>query len=123
MKKVVLIGLHPDVVDYDKWPMLTPEKLMDALNSEKASLEGEGFEAEVMLVDRGETAEQVVRDALGAKDYDCVVIGAGVRKDDDHFLLFEKLVNVLHELAPNAKIAFNTNPSDTAEAVKRWVSA
>lgn len=122
MKKVVLIGLHPDVVDYDKWPMLTPEKLMGALNAEKASLEEEGFSAEVLLVDRGETAEQVVRDALGATAYDCVVIGAGVRKDDAHFLLFERLVNLLHDLAPDAKIAFNTNPSDTAEAVKRWIS-
>jgi hypothetical protein len=26
-KKVLLIGLHPDVVDYSRWPGLTAEKL------------------------------------------------------------------------------------------------
>ena len=49
------------------------------------------------------------------------MIGAGVRKDDDQFLLFEKLLNLIHELAPNARIAFNSSPNDTVEAVKRWV--
>ncbi len=37
------------------------------------------------------------------------------------FLLFEKLVNVVHEHAPQAKLCFNTKPSDTAEAVRRWL--
>jgi hypothetical protein len=36
-------------------------------------------------------------------------------------LLFEKLVNVVHEQAPHTKIAFNTAPEDTAASVQRWV--
>jgi len=35
--------------------------------------------------------------------------------------LFEKLVNVVHEHAPHAKICFNTKPEDTAEGFLRWV--
>jgi len=35
-------------------------------------------------------------------------------------LLFEKLINLVHEHAPGAKICFNTTPADTAEAVQRW---
>ncbi|WP_417514648.1 hypothetical protein [Minwuia sp.] len=120
-KKVILIGLHPDSVDFDKWPDLSPEKLTRALESERASLESSGFSAEVCLVDRGETAESVVRDKLAQETFDCVIIGAGVRRDDDHFLLFEKLVNLVHSHAPDAAIAFNTNPSDSADAVKRWI--
>src|SRR5262245_59468321 len=42
--------------------------------------------------------------------------------ESKHFLLFEKLINVIHEHAPQAKICFNTLPSDTADAVKRWLS-
>ena len=49
--------------------------------------------------------------------YDCIMIGAGVRTLPEHFLLFEKLINVVHAEAPSARIAFNTKPSDTAEAV------
>jgi hypothetical protein len=29
-------------------------------------------------------------------------------------------VNAIHAGAPGAKIAFNTKPDDTAEAVQRW---
>jgi hypothetical protein len=36
-------------------------------------------------------------------------------------LLFEKIVNLVHSLAPDAKICFNTTPADTAEAVQRWI--
>lgn len=35
--------------------------------------------------------------------------------------LFEKLVNAIHAGAPGSRIAFNTNPDDTPEAVARWV--
>jgi hypothetical protein len=36
-------------------------------------------------------------------------------------LLFEKIVNLVHALAPRASICFNCNPADTAEAVQRWL--
>ena len=49
-----------------------------------------------------------------------VMIGAGVRKDDEHFLVFERLINVVHEHAPKARLAFNTGPTDSAAAVQRW---
>ena len=38
-------------------------------------------------------------------------------------MLFEKLINVVHEHAPQARLCFNQLPSDIAEAVKRWVRA
>jgi hypothetical protein len=36
-------------------------------------------------------------------------------------MLFEKLINVVHAHAPQAKLCFNQLPSDIGEAVKRWV--
>jgi hypothetical protein len=50
-----------------------------------------------------------------------VVIGAGVRLPPVYFLLFERLINVVHTHAPDARIAFNTKPTDNAEAVQRWI--
>jgi hypothetical protein len=73
------------------------------------------------LTDFGETAEAVVRGQLKQKLFDCVLIGAGIRMMPSQFLLFEKLVNVVHEHAPQAKLCFNTKPSDMAEAVRRWL--
>jgi hypothetical protein len=57
---------------------------------------------------------------LDAERFDCVCIGAGVRQPPPHFLLFEKLINLVHAKAPQATICFNTGPMDTVDAVKRW---
>lgn len=120
-KKVLLVGLRSDSVDYEKWPELSPKKLERAFEEVAAELEAAGYDARWSLTDRGETAEQQVRDDLAATRPDLVMIGAGVRKDDDHFLLFERLVNAVHEHAPRARIAFNALPYDTLDAVRRWV--
>jgi hypothetical protein len=48
------------------------------------------------------------------------MIGAGLRAPAQ-LLQFENVVNLVHARAPGTKICFNTNPSDTAEAVQRWV--
>jgi len=63
-------------------------------------------------------------DALLARDPGAVPAVRRLRRERggrSTFLLFEKLVNVIHELSPRAKICFNTRPEDTAEAFLRWV--
>jgi hypothetical protein len=60
--------------------------------------------------------------ALRARNFDCVVIGAGLREPPERLLLFERIINLVHRLAPNASIAFNATPADTAEAVRRWIT-
>lgn len=120
-KTVLIIGLHPDVVDYGRWPGLSADKLTAALRADEARLSALGYRASICFIDRGETAESVVVQTLAAERPDCIVIGAGVRTDAEHFLLFEKLINVVHRHAPEAAICFNTGPTDSAAAVQRWV--
>jgi len=122
MKKILLLGLLPSVVDVSSFPGLTEEKLATSLAAQEKSLCDLGFDAKWCLVDRGETAVAVVQAALEAKHYDVVLIGAGVRTMPAHFALFEQLVNLVHEHAPKAKICFNTRPDDTQEAVLRWLA-
>ncbi len=123
MKKsasVLLVGFDPAVVDYSKWPDLTAEKLLSALEADRDRLKGLGYQAQLCFVDLGATAVETVTAALGKTAFDVVLIGAGVRTAPDHFLLFEKLINAAHRHAPQAAICFNTNPTDTAAAVQRW---
>jgi hypothetical protein len=120
-KNVMSIGLHPDVVNYALFPGLTHDKLTQDLKAQEEQLQKLGFDTTFCLVDLGETAERVARAALEEKQYDAVVIGAGVRIPPPHLPLFEKLINVVHELAPRAKICFNSRADDTAEAILRWV--
>lgn len=119
-KKVLLIGLDPAVVDYERWKNLSPEKLEAVLRKDEASLKELGYDAEICFIDHGETAETTVRGYLDGDGFDCVLIGAGVRMDTEEFLLFEKLINVVHQLAPSARICFNTGPADSVDAVQRW---
>ena len=75
-----------------------------------------------LYVDDGKTAEAALTAELSSSGYDYIMVGAGLRIVSPYFLLFEKLINVIHRHAPaSTKICFNTNPSDTADAVRRWV--
>lgn len=122
MKKVLLLGLLPSVVDFSSFPDLNEEKLAAGLKAQEKSLCDLGFDAKWCLFDRGETACAVVKAALEATRYDVVLVGAGVRTVPAHFALFEQLLNIVHEHAPQARICFNTRPTDTQEAVLRWIS-
>ena len=120
-KNVLLIGLDPAVVNYDRWPGLTAEKLEAGLRRDEATLNERGYSAQICFVDHGETAEAVVTAKLASTDFAAVLVGAGVRTDTEEFFLFEKLINVVHVNAPDAKICFNTGPTDSVDAVERWV--
>ncbi len=124
---VLVIGLEPSLIDFEDPAYaatgLTAGKVMAGLGADEKHLNALGYEAELCLTDFGETAETVVRERLKRKRFDCVLIGAGVRLIAQNTPLFEKLINVVHEHAPQAKLCFNTNPTDTAEAVLRWVRA
>jgi hypothetical protein len=119
-KTVLMIGWHPSTVNYDKYPSLTPEKLEASLRADQTALNALGYDATLAFIHSADTASSDLKAHLEGAAFDVVMIGAGVRKDDDHFLVFEQLVNVVHEFAPGARIAFNTGPTDSAEAVKRW---
>jgi hypothetical protein len=121
--RVLLVGLEPEIVDYSKSPVpgLTAAKVRAAVDADCAKLETLGYRVKSLYVDDGKTAEAVLTDAL-TSTYDCIMIGAGLRIVPPYFLLFEKLINVVHRHAPaSTKLCFNSNPADTAEAVKRWV--
>jgi hypothetical protein len=125
-KSVLIVGLDPTLIDFSlpsfaAFPGLNAEKVMAGLKADQATLAGLGYDADFCLTDFGATAEAVLQAALRKKPYACVMIGAGVRVVPENFLLFETLVNVAHAEAPQARLCFNTKPSDTAEAVQRWV--
>ena len=123
-KSVLVIGLDPELIDFSKPgypPGMNAAKVLAGLKSCDEELTGLGYEVQMCFTDFGETAAAVVQRALEEKAFDCILIGAGVRANPSNFLLFEQLINVVHEHAPRAKICFNTLPSDTAAALQRWL--
>ena len=123
-KSVLVIGLDPALIDFSQpgyAPGMDATKVLAGLKSFGDELTRLGYSVQMCLTDFGETAEAVVRSQLEQKQFDCILIGAGVRANPSNLMLFEKLINVVHEHAPRSKLCFNTLPSDIAAAVRRWV--
>jgi len=123
-KSVLVVGLDPNLIDFSQPgypPGMNASKVLAGLKSSEDELTQLGYTVQICMTDFGETAEDVVQSCLNEKQFDCILIGAGVRANPSNFILFEKLINVVHEHAPRSRICFNTLPSDTADAVKRWL--
>ena len=125
MRRVVLVGFHPDTVDFSN-PALPPGMSAEKVNAGIAlalkEMGDRGWEADVCLIRPDETAGRTVERHLAAADYACVVIGAGVRLPPQGLALFEAVIDAVHRAAPTATIAFNTRPEDSADAAARWLS-
>ena len=125
MKKVLFLGVDPKLIDVNLatttgWDANQVKAVAQEANNKLTEL---GYEVQNCLVDLGETAESVVSDMLSRENFECIMIGAGIRILPQHTVLFEKIINAVHQKAPpSSKICFNTNPGDSAEAVLRWVS-
>jgi hypothetical protein len=121
---VLVVGLDPALIDFSKpgyAPGMTAAKVLAGIKLSEDGLARLGYSAKTCLTDFGETAETVVQDQLQQQRFDCVMIGAGVRSNPRNFLLFEKLINVVHQHAPQARLCFNQMPHDIADAVQRWL--
>jgi len=122
-RSVLAIGIDPAFADFTTLPGLTPELVRHHIDAELERVRAVGFEVESCLIDLGETAEATTSAALTSKPFDCVVIGAGLREPPAQLLLFEMIINLVHRLAPDARICFNRNPADTLDAVQRRIEA
>jgi hypothetical protein len=126
MSRVLLLGYDPETVDFSD-PALPPGMTVEKVNAGIAvamkQFADHGWEADVGLIRPDETAGPEVERQLASKSYDCVVIGAGVRLPPRGLALFEIVINAVHKAAPNAAIAFNTTPEDSADAAARWLVA
>ena len=120
-RKVLAIGIDPVFVDFSAMPQFSPEMFRRYIDDQLDRVRALGYDVTSCLIDLGDTAEAVVAVALGASDFDCVLIGAGLREGRERVVLFERIVNLVRRLAPSAPICFNTTPADTAEAVQRWI--
>jgi hypothetical protein len=102
-------------------PGLTAEKIHAGIDLAMSGMKARGWDAQLCLVQPDASARATVARTLSDQDFDCVVIGGGIRIPSRSLLLFESLVNAIHRTAPDAAIAFNTSPENTATAAARWL--
>jgi len=126
MTRILLLGLDPDTVDYSDSalpPGMTAEKVRAGIAVAVKQFADRGWEADVGFIRPDASAGPTVERQLRSTNYDCVVVGGGVRLPARNLALFEVVINAIRKAAPDAAIAFNTRPDDSADAAARWVAA
>lgn len=122
--RVLFIGEEPESVDFNDPalpPGLTAEKIQAGIDLAMREMKERGWDAQLCPIQPDGSATVTVEQALSGQDFDCVVIGGGIRIPPKSLLLFEALINAIHKAAPNAAIAFNTSPENTTTAAGRWL--
>lgn len=125
--RVLIIGLDPYRVP-GPWD---PEPKAVEIDRGVAQFVENGIGVETCLfgLDGSDDITEVVGAALRERPWECVVVGGGVRASDaqppDPFQLelFEKVINLVHQVAPQAAIAFSATADSTFDAASRWLGA
>ena len=114
-RSVLLIGLDPHAV-----PGVDANLVDMAIAIGQQRFDAAGIIADHCLV-KPDAADAEIVAALQRKPYPCVVIGGGIRKAEEMLELFERVINLVRQHAPQAAIAFNTNPTNSCDAAQRWL--
>jgi hypothetical protein len=125
MTRILLLGYDPETVDFSDPalpPGMTAEKVHAGIAVALKQFTERGWESDLCFIRPDETAGPTVERQLRSTSYDCVVIGAGVRLPPRGLAIFEAVINAVHKAAPDATIAFNTRPDDSADAAARGLA-
>ncbi|EXU67651.1 hypothetical protein Z951_13510 [Streptomyces sp. PRh5] len=116
MSSVLVVGYDPQAI-----PGVDAEALRAALDKELARFGEHGIDAAMALVVFDQSAESTLVASLAQRQWDVIVVGDGIRKTEPLLPLFEQIVNLIRQHAPQAAIAFNTSGGDSVEAAQRWL--
>lgn len=124
MKRVLYVGQDPDTVDFSD-PSLPPGtdavKIKAGIERAAQALSARGWRADLCMISPDDAGIAMLMRMLDATDYDCAVIGGGLRMPPKTVPLFERVVNAIIAASPRTRLAFNTGPDDTADAAARWL--
>ncbi|WP_405781335.1 hypothetical protein [Streptomyces sp. NBC_00859] len=116
MSSVLVLGIDPHAV-----PGIDADGVRAGLESELTRFGDLGIDASMTLIALDESAGPAMTSALTARAWDVVVVGGGIRKPEPLLTLFEQVVNMIRQHAPQAAVAFNTSGGDSVEAAQRWL--
>ena len=126
MTRILFVGQKPETVDFSD-PSLPPGfdagKINAGIAVAVAKIKERGWQGDTCMITPDKAGSAMLEKQLKGAGYDCVVIGGGLRLPPKSLALFETVVNIIHNAAPNAAIAFNTRPEDTAGAAARQFDA
>ncbi|CAF0876357.1 unnamed protein product [Rotaria sordida] len=109
------------------WKILVLRREHELTEKAEEYLHEMGYKnAQVIAIENDKTNDDKLIELLKRNDWDGVSIGGGINGFDDKFPKevttlhwFNRLVNLVHEHAPNAKLIFVTGPDDIIDSYER----
>ncbi|MGW4848277.1 hypothetical protein [Nocardia brasiliensis] len=118
--RALTIGLHPQAMDYSRFPDLDEAQLTSRVDVANAALQNTEFDVTPCMVHTSPAeAETEIRNLLANQSFDLVMVGGAVRAFPEHTLLFERIVNLIVDAAPGIRFCFNTSPETSLDALRR----
>ncbi|MGX1777089.1 hypothetical protein ACWIGW_33635 [Nocardia brasiliensis] len=118
--RALTIGLHPQAMDYSRFPDLDEAQLTSRVDVANAALQNTEFDVTPCMVHISPAeAETEIRNLLANQSFDLVMVGGAVRAFPEHTLLFERIVNLIVDAAPGIRFCFNTSPETSLDALRR----
>jgi len=124
MRTFLIVGIDPDAIDFsgpNTPPGMTAEKLSAEVEESRRQFADQGDRADLCAIKLDESAGARVSEQLARARYDCILIGGGLRPDESIGVL-ERIINAVHQHAPDAAIAFLKLPRDAIAAAARVLS-
>ncbi len=124
MKTFLIVGIDPNSIDFsgpNTPPGMTAEKLSAEVEESRREFAGQGDRADLCEIKLDDSAGTRVSQQLARSKYDCILIGGGLRPDGSIRVL-ERIINAIHQHAPEAAIGFLKLPRDAIAAADRVLS-
>jgi len=117
--KVLLIGVDTTKLSGTGISEFDSASIRKEATEALVNLRNLGFDAQWHFLDLRSNPLVALAENLQQNKYDCVMLGAGIRRRPETLSLFESILNTVHFNAPTAKISLNADVQDTVEAIKR----
>lgn len=124
MRTFLIVGIDPETIDFsgpNTPPGMTAEKLSAEIEKSRRQFADQGDRADLCKIILDESAGTRVSAQLARSKYDVILIGSGLRPDTSIGVL-ERIINAVHQDAPDAAIAFLKLPRDAIAAAARVLS-
>ena len=118
---VLSVGEDPATVDYSKTPDGVDEAyIRRGIDKALAEMKARGWTARMCIVPpEVDGALATFKRMLAEEPVDVLLFGGGLRMPPERVEVFEALANEARRSAPNARLAFDNDPHEGADAVGR----
>ncbi|TAH26890.1 MAG: hypothetical protein EAZ07_03165 [Cytophagales bacterium] len=118
--RVLLIGVDTSKFLNSNIPGYDPAEIHRQSVIAKDKMIEMGYDAKWCYIDiTSSNPSEKLLEELTTNQFDCILVGAGLRKRPDQLQLLQTLINIVHEHAIGAKICFNEDVHDTVESVTK----